>query len=64
MKQHKWSIQRQVVPKENAQRKWDLAYQYLLKWGQGKSSQEQEVQNESRDLRSCINARTSRNSDN
>lgn len=62
MKQHKWSIQRQVVPKENVQRKWDLAYQCLLKWA--KAIRDQEVQNESRDLRSCINARSSRNSDN
>jgi len=64
MKQHKWSIQRQVVPKENAQRKWDLAYQCLLKWAKAKAIRDQEVQNESRDLCSGINARSSRNADN
>jgi hypothetical protein len=64
MKQHKWRIQRQGVPKENAQRKWDLAYQCLLKWAKAKAILDQEVQNENRDLRSCINARSSRNSDN
>jgi hypothetical protein len=63
MKQHKWRIQRRAVPKENAQRKWDLAYQCLLKWAQATAIRNQEVQNESRDLCACINARSSRNSD-
>jgi hypothetical protein len=63
MKQHQWKIQRQAIPKENAQRKWDLAYQCLLKWAQETATQEQEAQNESCDLCASINARSSRNPD-
>jgi len=63
MKQHQWKIQRQAIPKENAQRKWDLAYQCLLKWAQETTTREQEAQNESCDLCASINARSSRNPD-
>ncbi len=63
MKQPQWIIQRQAVPKENAQRKWDLAYQCLLKWAQAITIRDQEVRNESCDLCASINARTSRNPD-
>jgi len=63
MKQHQWKIQRQAVPKENSQRKWDLAYQCLLKWAQTITIWDQEVQNESCNLCASINARTSRNPD-
>lgn len=63
MKQRQWKIQRQAVPKENAQRKWDLAYQCLLKWAQVTTIQDQEVRNENCDICASINARTSRNPD-
>jgi hypothetical protein len=60
MKQRQWTVQRKTIPKEDAQIKWDLAYQCLLKWAQKREiSQEQEVQDESSDLRQGINARTS-----
>lgn len=63
MKQRQWKIQRQAVPKENAHRKWDLAYQCLLKWAQVTTIRDQEVRNENCDLCASINPRTSRNPD-
>ncbi len=62
MKPRHWSVQRKTIPKVDAQAKWDLAYQGLLKWAQKtKVNQDQEVHDESRNLCPCINPRTSRN---
>lgn len=33
MKPQVWKISRKTVPETDGQRRWDLAYQCLLKWG-------------------------------
>ena len=35
MKPRRWEIHREMVPQTDGQRRWDLAYQCLLKWGKG-----------------------------
>ncbi|GHO61148.1 hypothetical protein KSC_000400 [Ktedonobacter sp. SOSP1-52] len=32
MKQRQWSIRRQVVQTADAQRRWDQAYHFLVRW--------------------------------
>jgi hypothetical protein len=56
--QQQWEIRRTSHHTTDAQRRWDLAYQCLLKWSQ--MMREQEKTNESRDLRQSIHTKSSR----
>jgi hypothetical protein len=33
MKARQWSIRRQTIPTADAQRRWDQAYQNVVRWG-------------------------------
>lgn len=64
MKQ-KWNVYRRTLPQPGGQRRWDLAYQCLLKWAQAMSQQEtsrirnqQEVHDASGHLRARIDLAT------
>lgn len=64
-----WTIQRKMEPQKDGQRRWDLVYQCLLRWAQTNTSEhpnctQQEAPNESRDLRTCLDTRTSRDANN
>jgi hypothetical protein len=64
-----WAIQRRVRECRDGERRWDLAYQCLLRWTQNAKEQtspnqtSQEVQDASSDLCAGIDARTSAGSD-
>jgi hypothetical protein len=68
MKQ-KWIVNRQIAQQMDGQRRWDLAYQCLLRWAQAASHEEastqaqQEVYHESSNLCSGVDAKTSPSSD-
>ena len=66
MEKH-WTIQRTAFFREDAQLRWDLAYQCLLKWAQLTVScqvdQEEEAPNESRHVCPSIYTRPSRDPD-
>lgn len=56
-----WQVQRTMIARKDAQLRWDLAYQCLLKWRRGvNASQRQEVGNESRNIRPSVNSNTGR----
>lgn len=56
MKAREFCIQRQVIPAANAQRRWDQAYQNLIRWSLGapqnrlQEAPQQEKRDESGDL--------------
>ena len=60
-----WMIHRQTVQQIDGQRRWDLVYQSLLRSSDEKIIQLniQEAENESRNLRSSIDATAGSNSD-
>ena len=53
MKVRQWSIRRQAIPTVDAQRRWDQAYQNLIRWSLGvpqdrlQEAPQQEKRNES-----------------
>jgi hypothetical protein len=59
--QQRWTVQRICIEATDAQRRWDLAYQCLLKWSQ--ETREKETGNESRDLRQSIDPAPGRRPD-
>lgn len=56
MKVRQWSIRRQAIPTVDAQRRWDQAYQNLIRWSLGvpqdrlQEAQEQEHGDERGDV--------------
>jgi hypothetical protein len=68
MKQE-WTIHRQTVEQADGQRRWDLAYQCLLRWAQATRQKnlsmqtQQEANDESSNLCAGIDAATSTDSD-
>lgn len=62
MKAHQWSIRRQAIPTADAQRRWDQAYQNLVRWSLVipqdplQEAQEQEERDESGDVCPCVYA--------
>ncbi len=63
--QQNWSVYRRDLPQPDGQRRWDLAYQCLLKWAQAMNQQEtsqirdqQEAHDESSHLRTRIHLAT------
>jgi hypothetical protein len=59
--QQQWVIRRTSSQSFDAQRRWDLAYQCLLKWSQ--AMREKEISDESRPLRPSINPASGRGRD-
>jgi hypothetical protein len=59
-----WMIHRQIVEQAEAQRRWDLVYQCLLKWSKEKSidSKPEEADHESGDLCTGVNTASGTNS--
>jgi hypothetical protein len=68
MKQE-WTVRRQTVAQVDGQRRWDLAYQCLLRWAQTMGQEmlpiqaQQEAHHESRDLCPSVDATASPDSD-
>jgi hypothetical protein len=68
MKQE-WTIHRRTVEQADGQRRWDLAYQCLLRWAQMAGQEalstqiQQEAHHESRGLRASIDPAAGSNSD-
>ena len=68
MKQE-WTVRRQTVAQVYGQRRWDLAYQCLLRWAQTMGQEmlpiqaHQEAHHESRDLCPSVDATASPDSD-
>jgi hypothetical protein len=72
MKQ-KWQIRRTTVERLDGQRRWDCAYQCLLRWASEavsqandnspSSTQQEEPSNESRDLCSCLDTTSAKSAD-
>ena len=65
MKSETWKIHREVKEQTDGQRRWDLAYQCLLKWGKelNQSPNQQEVSHEDSHLRTSINSTAGPNPD-
>ena len=59
--QRQWVIRRTSRPAPDTQKRWDLAYQCLLKWSQ--AMREKEMSDESRPLRPSINPASGRGGD-
>ena len=59
--QRQWIIRRTSSEITDAQRRWDLAYQCLLKWSQ--TMREKETDDESSDLRQGVDAAPGRRPD-
>lgn len=69
----KWQIRRSTIERLDGQRRWDCAYQCLLRWAgeaasqttdNSPSSTQQEGQSsESRHLRSCLDTTTTKGAD-
>jgi len=63
----RWTIQRTTLLREDAQLRWDLAYQCLLKWAQMTAVCQvrlgQEAQDENSDICPGIHAGTGRDPD-
>jgi hypothetical protein len=60
---HQWRIRRELKPVLDGQRRWDLAYQYLLRWTLSSQPaqtaggpQPQEVYDEHRDVCAGVDA--------
>jgi hypothetical protein len=68
MKQE-WTVRRQIAEQANGQRRWDLAYQCLLRWAQTmrqeplSTQNQQEAHHESSDLRAGIDPAAGPDSD-
>jgi hypothetical protein len=68
MKQE-WTVHRRTVAQIDGQRRWDMAYQCLLKWAQAAGQETlptqvpQEAHDESCDLRPCIDPTAGSNAD-
>lgn len=68
MKQ-KWTVHRRTAEQVGGQRRWDLAYQRLLRWAQAAGQEtlstqtQQEAYHESRDLCTGIDPTAGANSD-
>jgi hypothetical protein len=68
MKQE-WTVHRRTAEQVDGQRRWDLAYQCLLKWAQAAGQEtlptptQQEAHDESRDLCTGIDPAAGSNSD-
>jgi hypothetical protein len=65
-----WQVSRTVVPHDDGQRRWDYAYQFLLKWAmvyvtdaQSVPSHQQEDQHGNRSVCSCIDGTATANAD-
>lgn len=54
-----WKIQRQMLAQREAQERWDMAYQSLLRWSKNQAGRKKECdEHESRPLCSGINPKT------
>jgi len=66
MKQE-WTVRRQIAEQADGQRRWDLAYQCLLRWAQSMrqepQSTQQEAYHESSDLRAGVDPAAGPDSD-
>jgi hypothetical protein len=70
---HKWQIRRSTIARLDGQRRWDCAYQCLLRWASEAASQTNDnspsstqqggPSNESRDLRSCLDTTPAKGAD-
>lgn len=51
-KAQEWTIHRKTIQQSEGQRRWDLAYQYLLRWSEESNAylKTQEANHESSDL--------------
>jgi hypothetical protein len=69
----KWQVRRSMVERLDGQRRWDCAYQCLLRWvseaasqannNSPSSAQREEQANESRHLHSCFNTTAAKGAD-
>jgi hypothetical protein len=60
MKARQWSIQRQAIPTADGQRRWDQAYQNVIRWSlvapqdRLQEAPQQEIGDESGDVCPCV----------
>jgi len=69
MKKRQWNVRRHTIETVDAERRWDQAYQCLVRWSAGALRESpprpirQERSDESRDVCACLYAAASTNAD-
>lgn len=71
--ERKWKVQRSMIERPDGQRRWDCAYQCILRWAKEAVSEPdenlplstpQEEEDECRRLRSCLDSAPATGTDN